>query len=789
MNTFLAFQRLEGQLRNEIEYSISSRLNQIMGELSSELLNVERALNAADVVVRLDAQPNQIQEFFSDVLKHNSSFLAMFLGRTPTDVVYANRFFAWDTPVDPTTRPWYQAAVREGNFIFTGPYVDAAQGSLVLTMAKPVYSEDGKLLGVIGIDKSLEGMLDALELAKPSENGYALAFNRSGERLFSAEQGQGAQELVISNEIIGSLLSNPNGIISAEVNGQSGYLKWNEVGNSGIVLATFAPLSDFLDGKTLALKVFHITVSTLVLVWLLLFWFQRRYIIKPLNELDQDIMAISLEEDISYRLPVRMQNPFGELRRAINRSLSKAQEQFEQVIYQQEELTAAYSQLVAHEKQLQSQYNEIKTQQAQIRFLAEHDPLTSLLRRERFEEDLEKHLTSGGSGSVVLFDIDDFKKINDTQGHVYGDEILSFVAGVLKVVLPQGCQAYRFGGDEFLLVLQNAVKPDEVMELIERLSESFAQQEQAGRRKHLTISWGVVRYPQDGQSVDELLSKVDLALHEAKRMGKNRVRFFEGSMKSAFSQRVQVETMLRGALESNGFALVYQPIVHAKTGEVAYFEALLRLQGQTISPSVFVAIAEETDLIHPIGRWVIREAIAQLASWQADGKPLRPIAINLSAKQFYDDGLVEFLEEQLIREKVDPSLLEMEITETVLIDNPHQAIKIIERIKALGVQMALDDFGTGYLAISYITHIPVDRIKLDGAMTQGLAENLQVMTGLITMAHGLNMDVVAEGVETVDQARLLAQVNCDYLQGYLFSKPIPAEEAVALLSVTDTLNN
>lgn len=776
LNTFIGYRHLESQLSTEIEESISSRLNFIIGEISSDLLNVERALNAADIAIRLELEPDHIVRFFDDLLLNDDSFLAMFLGKSPTEVIYVNRFFAWDNPVDPTTRPWYQETVQSGELVFTGPYVDAAQGSLVLTMAKPIYDEKGTLLGVVGIDKSLEGMIETLKLGKPSEHGYSLAFNQSGERLFE-DQTNSFPEVVLAQ-----VMAEPSGIISANVDGDDGYLRWQQVGNTGLTLATFAPISDFLDAKGLAIRVISSSVLTLALLWLLVYYFQRKFIIKPMEELDQDIAAIAIDEDITYRLPQQVQDPFGDLRKAINSSLAKAQEHFEHIVYQQEELTAAYTQLMAHEEQLQSQYNEIKEQETHIRFLAEHDALTGLFNREKFEQDLLQSLEANQVGSVVFLDIDNFKNINDTQGHVYGDGVLNYLARTLEKAVGNNASVYRFGGDEFLLLLKDKVNTESIKEMFEDVSRRLNDTDSFdARRKQLTISAGVVCYPQNGRSVDELLSKADLALHDAKQGGKNRVRFFEGSMAETFAQRIQVESLLRNAVESNGFKLVYQPIVETSTGEIAYFEALLRLEGQNISPGVFISIAEETDLIHPVGRWVIRAAVSQLAQWKKAGHAVKPIAINLSPKQFYDDGLVEFLAEQFVQMDVDPGLIEMEITETALIDNPHQAIKIIERIKALGIKMALDDFGTGYLAINHITNIPVDRIKLDRSMTQGLLVNIQVIEGLIQIAHGLNMEVVAEGVETLDAAQMLAKVSCDYLQGYLFSRPIYARQVELML--------
>ena len=781
LNTLIGLRHLEEQIGKEVEGRIAFTLDHVMGETSSELLNAERMLDAAEVAVRLGSNDDQIVQFFDDVLLNNSSFLAMYFAMSPTHVLYENRQFDWE-PVDPTTRPWYQAATREGKLVFTGPYVDAAENRLVLTIAKPIYDPDGRLMGVLGIDKSLQGMLELLAVSKPSKRGHSFTFDETGKVLIDPEQVHQEYVLDLNEAQATPILTEPSGMIRTNLHGEDGYLRWQAVGSSGIVVGIYAPTSDFLDRRMLFMQVLGTAVLSLGLVWLFLLWFQRRHIFEPMRELDQDIMAISLDQDTTYRLPIRQRNPFEQLRDTINVSLDRVQEHFEDVVRQRQELTAAYNQLVSHEQQLQAQYVEIKQHEDHIQYLADHDALTGLLNRRRFEEDLEKLLKAGQMGSVLLFDIDDFKNINDTLGHVYGDAVLQHVARTLEHHLDPRSTPYRFGSDEFLIVVDGVVDPEELRLCVERLLEALSEPHTIEeRRNRFTTSVGVVRYPFEGVSAEELLIKADIAMYNAKKMGKNRYLLFEGSMSANLAERVHIEHLLRDALQNGGFRLLYQPIVETNTGEIAYFEALIRLEGHDISPAVFIPIAEESDLIQPIGRWVIKEVIGQLVKWQDEGKAVKPISMNLSPRQFYDEGLVDFLTAELKEQGVHPALVEMEITETVFIDNATEAIKIIERIRALGVKMALDDFGTGYLAMNYITNLPVDRIKLDRSLTQEIKETIAVMGGLIAIAQGLGMDVVGEGVEKIEEAHCLAQVNCDYLQGYLFSKPIPPEQVELLL--------
>lgn len=780
LNIGVGLWNLDEQLRQDIEQTIAFKLDYVMGETSFRLLNVERTLDAADVVISMETDEAKVIEFFHEVLLDNSSFLAMYLGIAEDHVLYANRDFTWD-PVDPTARPWYQAATREGKLIFTHPYVDAAADRWVLTMAKPVYDQDGQLIGVLGVDESLEGMLESLEMAKPSEHGHVFAFDATGQALLG-DQVDGGGVSLMSAHLIDHILSESKGLLFTEVGEKDGYLRWEAVGSSGIVLGLFAPLSDFLDYRALVIQISITTLLSLAFLVVLVFIFQRQYITEPMRRLDRDIMAISLDSDVTYRLPARKGSPFEQLRTTINTSLDRVQEHFESIVYQQEELTAAYGQLVAHEKQLQEQYQEIKRDEEHIQFLADHDVLTGLANRRKLERDLDRLLDAGKIGSVLHFDIDNFKHVNDTLGHVYGDAVIRHLAHALQRGLESQGTAYRFDGDEFLVVIEGIVEPEQLRSIINRLLHSLSQTHTVeGRRNNLTSSIGVVRFPYDGTSVEQLLIKADIAMLNAKKKGRNRYVFFEASMSTDFAEQVHMQHILREAVQTGGFRLLYQPIIETATGEVAYLEALIRLKDNDLSPAVFISAAEESDLIQPIGRWVIKEAIRQLVAWRSAGRELKPISINLSPKQFYDEGLVDYLSEELQTHQIDPGLIEMEITETVLIDNATDAVSIIESIRALGVKMALDDFGTGYLSIKFITYIPVDRIKLDRSMTQGLPDILPVMEGLIKIAHSLGMDVVAEGIEEREEARYLTQIHCDYLQGFLFSKPVPAEQIEPML--------
>lgn len=422
---------------------------------------------------------------------------------------------------------------------------------------------------------------------------------------------------------------------------------------------------------------------------------------------------------------------------------------------------------------------EMKKQEGYIKYLAEHDPLTGLYNRRKLTEILTKELKKSKKGALFLLDIDDFKNINDLLGHVYGDELLRRIAKLIMESVNENINAFRFGGDEFLILLKEEDN-DKIIEYAERLISIFKEKVFIDEIENtITVSLGIVKYPQDGDSIDDLLIKADIAMYSVKRSGKNRYLFFDEKMKEKFNKKIKIENMLRRAIKNDDFQLVYQPIIQTNTGEVSSFEALLRIKGNDISPQSFIPVAEESGLILPIGKWVIKEAIKQIRLWLEKGyKPL-PVSINLSPRQFYDMSLIDYIKRTLEEYNVEPRLLELEITENIFAEKRFETINILNRLKSLGVSISLDDFGTGYSSLNYLTFMPIDKIKLDKSLKDKFIEleSIKIMDSLIALAHGLNLKVVTEGVEDIEEYRRMRKAGSDYLQGYLFSKPLAKAEA------------
>ncbi len=417
---------------------------------------------------------------------------------------------------------------------------------------------------------------------------------------------------------------------------------------------------------------------------------------------------------------------------------------------------------------------ELKQQEGYIKYLADHDPLTGLYNRRKLTEILTKELKHNKNGAIFLLDIDDFKNINDILGHVYGDELLRRIANLIMDSVSENIIAFRFGGDEFLILLREE-ENHKIVEYAEKLLNIFKERVFIDEiENNITVSLGIVKYPQDGKTIDDLLIKADIAMYSVKRSGKNRYLFFDEKMKEKFNKKIKIENMLRRAIKNEDFLLLYQPIIETSTGEVSSFEALLRIKGHDISPQSFIPVAEETGLILPIGKWVIKEAVKQISIWKEKGyKPL-PVSINLSPRQFYDLSLIDYIKKTLEEYHVEPSLLELEITENIFAEKRHETINILNRLKSLGVIISLDDFGTGYSSLNYLTFMPIDKVKLDKSLKDKFIEleSIKIMDSLIALVHGLNLKVVTEGVEKIEEFKRMKRAGSDFLQGYLFSKPL-----------------
>jgi diguanylate cyclase (GGDEF)-like protein/PAS domain S-box-containing protein len=433
-----------------------------------------------------------------------------------------------------------------------------------------------------------------------------------------------------------------------------------------------------------------------------------------------------------------------------------------------------------------------KITEQRVHHVAQHDVLTGLPNRSLLQDRLGQAVAyatrSGHPVWVMLIDLDRFKYVNDSMGHKAGDVLLMTVAARLRSSLRDTDTVARLSGDEFVVILSQHEDQPLSGDIVQRVMDSVAQPVMLGPKEFfVTCSIGVAAYPSDGTPAESLIEHADIAMYRAKKLGRNNFQFYTPAMNEESLERVRIESALRNALERNEFVLHYQPQVDLKTGQIVGMEALIRWKHPELGmvpPGRFISVAEDTGLIVPIGAWVMRTACAQNKAWQDAGLGHLRVAVNLSARQFSATELLPGIEQVLRDTGLEPSCLELELTESLFMSDVTPAVDLLHRMKSLGVKLSIDDFGTGYSSFSYLSRFPIDVLKIDRSFVNDIthdANDAAIVASIIALAHNLRLSVIAEGVETAEQLDYLRHQGCDEMQGYYFSRPLPAQEFEQLL--------
>jgi diguanylate cyclase (GGDEF)-like protein len=674
--------------------------------------------------------------------------------------------------------PVFQNLIRAGDAVSSAIFRNPDNGEVSLFVGKPLILRDPSV-DSIGTPPSLRGYLaitvdmgdieSIITNTTIGQTGYLLATDDNGKLLYQP-QGMGidaGMAAKLNDKVIA--VSGSTRPVVADFNQQRSFIEGQQLFRDFRVFAIL-PERDLLPASLkLALAVAAITLAAIVLTTTALFLTLQHFIVRPVRALR------SMSRDIGCG------------RLDIHNTLDSKDEIGE--------LAAAFEEMAAN----------LRRSDEQIRYIAYHDNLTGLPNRAMFSQYL-RHVIADARRhdkqfALLFLDVDDFKRVNDTLGHQAGDTLLKEVAERLSNCLRQGDYVARLdsvggpdellarlGGDEFVILLPGINGPHAPSTLANRLLNVLSEPVRLAEHEfYISASIGITLFPSDGEDAETLTKNADIAMYHAKKQGKNDYQFYLQSMNILAHERLSLENELRRALDNGELCLFYQPQIDTASHAIIGWEALLRWQHPEdgmIPPGVFIPVAEETGLMLDIGEWVINEACRQGRVWQAAGLPATRIAVNISGHQFGRQNLPHLINAALRRNNLAADCLEIEITESAIMENPDRAVKELSAIKDLGVGIALDDFGTGYSSFSYLHRFPIDTLKIDRSFIQniGVTENSsELVAAIIAMAHILKLRVVAEGIEIEEQLEELAGRNCDVIQGFLFKPPVPAAEVPALL--------
>jgi len=672
-------------------------------------------------------------------------------------------------------QPWFQRLQRAPGDVYSTVLRSADDGRPALLVVKRVRLADRsldpvvatpELRGYLALTAELDFLSEQARGIRIGRTGFVFFTDREGDVLFHPEPGRMGARLPGAQSTVLLDAASTQRPIRFEYDGVPSFVEGRRL-HANLYAFGVLPEEELLAaGRRLGVTVGMVTLIAILLTATLFFTALRKVLLTPIRKLREATREIG-RGNLEIRIDVDRDDELGELADSF------------------EEMSGS-----------------LRRSSEQVRFLADHDSLTGLANRRRLSELLSHAIAQaqrhGRTLALLFLDLDDFKRVNDTLGHHAGDELLKDVAArVGECVRATDCVARRrtsqgavarLGGDEFMIMLPDLGDAYEAAVVAERVLAALARPFTVGGHEiHVTTSIGITTYPADGEDVDALIKNADMAMYDAKERGKNDYQYYTHAMNAAAYQRLAMENALRKAVERDELVLYYQPQLAAESGELVGAEALLRWRHPElglIAPAKFIPLAEQTDLIVPIGEWVLREACRQTRAWQRQGFDPMVVSVNLSSRQFGKQDLAGLVEQTTRELRLSPGCLGVELTETSIMHGEQQVGETLRALRALGVNVAMDDFGTGYSSLSSLRRLPIDALKIDQSFVRDILtddDDAAIIAAVVAMARRLGVQVVAEGVENAGQLAFLREQGCHTVQGFYIGRPVPAPELTALL--------
>lgn len=723
----------------------------------------------------IDPIEAHIYEVFKQMKNSHPDLNFLFLGTEDGGYMEFPSFRPQNT-YDPRKRPWYKKAIASDELIISEPYISSETQDMIVSFSMSV--KDGqRRIGVLGISVNLDRLLYALEDLHPIQNGTLFLLSKERRFLLSADHPEWLLKTPaeVGFSEISSIPFLPDHFQADYDNEAALYMFTQSELTDWILLCVIPESSIHSTSRQITQFLTFIYFFTLLTITIVVLLITRR-ITKPI---------LNLSDLISKYANFRFND--------------KDQELLDHYTRKKDEIGVISNSIKSMNTNMSELIQNLTKTNQEIHFLAFHDSLTQLPNRLQFIEHYKRTIHEDSLGAVLLLDLDNFKVINDSLGHYFGDMVLEEIAQRLRNNPLENAFISRFGGDEFLILLEykaqqgqedSAVSFDRYLaQYIQSLLQLFERRfEINGQSIELRFSMGISLFPKDSSDINELFINADLAMYKVKQVGRNHYQFYDPSMRVKQQYQQSVELMLRDAIREDGFTLVYQPQVHLSDRKIHSFEALLRMKDHSVSPGVFIPIAESAGLIPILGRIVTQKVIEQQGVWKKNSYQILPIAINFSALQLKDLDFINYTLELLEKHQIESRDIEIEFTENIILENQKETLDFLQNLRNLGFKLSIDDFGTGYSSLNYLTFLPVDKIKLDRSLNLRFLEHgdLVIMESIITLIHSLGFEVVAEGIEEEEHVQILNDVHCDYIQGYYFSPPVAPTKVEEMLSRKDT---